>query len=61
MNQGQEKQWRYKFRQWLQSGLNGKDWCRQNDENYGSFYYWHNKLYGRISSSELRKESFIEK
>ena len=45
-----QKLWEQRLLAFKNSGLKGSDWCHENHYRYDAFKYWHNKLYGRITT-----------
>ena len=38
------KEWTEKLAAWRESGLSIAAWCRENNEGYHRFLYWHKRL-----------------
>lgn len=51
------KQWRLLIQDCRNSGLKVDDWCKQNDVNRNSYYYWYKKV--REAACEALAESKV--
>jgi len=40
-----KQDWKDKIEQWLDGGLNGSAWCRENKEKFYKLHYWRNEIY----------------
>ena len=51
-----KQEWTDKIADWRASGLSIAAWCRQHDQNYHRFLYWHR----RLEPQQAKAGGFVE-